>query len=267
MHARPTDLPPERHDNEDRRHRRHRPDRLEARRASSASTGTRPWPPPRAPASTRSPARASPTRSQGADGRRRRLQLAVVRGRGGAGVLPDVDPQPARRRGRRPASATTSRCRSWAPTACPDSGYLRAKVAQEKLIEESPIPYSIVHATQFFEFVNSIADAATDGDTVRLPPALHPADRGRRRREAVGRVATGAPLNGIVEVGGPEPFRLDELIREALTRAERPAPGRRRPRRALLRHQARRRQPAPRRRRALGEIRFEDWLGAFATAR
>ena len=54
----------------------------------------------------------------------------------------------------------------------PESGYFRAKIAQEKLIKESSIPYSIVHATQFFEFVKSIADAATDGNTVRLPPVL-----------------------------------------------------------------------------------------------
>ena len=64
-----------------------------------------------------------------------------------------------------------------------ESGYFRAKVAQEKLITGSPIPYSIVHATQFFEFVKSIADAATDGDTVRLAPVLDPADGGGRRRE------------------------------------------------------------------------------------
>ena len=108
----------------------------------------------------------------GRRGRRRRVELALVRGRGGAGVLPDVDPQPARRGGGRRRAAITSRCRSSAPSACPTSGYFRAKVAQEKLIKDSSIPYSIVHATQFFEFVKSIADAATDGDTVRLPPVL-----------------------------------------------------------------------------------------------
>ena len=70
-----------------------------------------------------------------------------------------------------------------------ESGYFRAKIAQEKLIKESSIPYSIVHATQFFEFVKSIADAATDGDTVRLAPVSHPADGGRRCRQlrSVGR--------------------------------------------------------------------------------
>ena len=60
----------------------------------------------------------------------------------------------------------------------PGSGYLRAKVAQEKLIADSPVPYSIIRSTQFYEFVDSIADAATEGDTVRVPDAAHPADRG-----------------------------------------------------------------------------------------
>ena len=124
-----------------------------------------------------------------------------------------------------------------------------------------------MRATQFFEFVDGIADAATEGDTVRLPPARFQPIAADDVAAAVGRVAVGAPLNGIVEIGGPEPLRFDELIRQALTRAERPAPGRRRPRRAVLRHQARRRQPAARRGAVLGEIRFADWLGAFATAR
>ena len=68
-----------------------------------------------------------------------------------------------------------------------ESGYFRAKIAQEKLIKESSIPYSIVHATQFFEFLKSIAADATDGNTVRLPPGAHPAHGGRRRRGRVGR--------------------------------------------------------------------------------
>ena len=94
-----------------------------------------------------------------------------------------------------------------------ESGYFRAKIAQEKLIEGSSIPYSIVHATQFFEFVDGIADAATDGDTVRLPPALIQPMAANDVASALGRVALGAPLNGIVEIAGPEQFRLDELVR------------------------------------------------------
>ena len=97
-----------------------------------------------------------------------------------------------------------------------ESGYFRAKIAQEKLIEGSPIPYSIVHATQFFEFVKSIADAATDGDTVRLAPVLIQPMAAEDVAAAVGRTAVGSPLNGIVEVAGPEQFRLDEFIRRGL---------------------------------------------------
>jgi uncharacterized protein YbjT (DUF2867 family) len=98
----------------------------------------------------------------------------------------------------------------------PDSGYMRAKVAQEKLIAGSTIPYSIVHATQFFEFMKSIAALATDGDTVRLPPALFQPIASEDVAKAVGRISVGSPVNGIVEVAGPEKFRMDELVRQAL---------------------------------------------------
>ena len=109
----------------------------------------------------------------------------------------------------------------------PESGYFRAKVAQEKLIKESSIPYSIVHATQFFEFVKSIADAATDGNTVRLPPVLFQPMAADDVASAVGRVATGSPLNGTIEIAGPEQFRLDEFIRQGLSARQRSARGRR----------------------------------------
>lgn len=97
-----------------------------------------------------------------------------------------------------------------------ESGFFRAKIAQEKLIKESSIPYSIVQATQFFEFVKTIADAATDGDKVRVPDALIQPMAADDVATAVGTVAVGAPLNGTVEVAGPEPLRLDELIRQSL---------------------------------------------------
>jgi uncharacterized protein YbjT (DUF2867 family) len=99
-----------------------------------------------------------------------------------------------------------------------ESGYFRAKLAQEKLIEGSPIPYSIVRATQFYEFMERIAADATDGNTVRLPPALIQPMAADDVASAVGRVAVGAPVGGKVEVAGPEQFRLDELIRGVLTR-------------------------------------------------
>ena len=98
-----------------------------------------------------------------------------------------------------------------------ESGYFRAKIAQENLIRASSIPYSIVHATQFFEFVKSIADGSTEGNTVRLAPVLIQPIAAEDVASAVAKVAVGSPVNGIVEIAGPEPFRLDELIRRGLT--------------------------------------------------
>jgi uncharacterized protein YbjT (DUF2867 family) len=97
-----------------------------------------------------------------------------------------------------------------------DSGYMRAKVVQESLIKESPVPYSIVHATQFFEFFKSIARGATTGDEVRLSPASIQPMAADDVASAVGRVTVGAPLNGTVEVGGPEVFALDEFVAHGL---------------------------------------------------
>src|SRR3984893_3139774 len=94
-----------------------------------------------------------------------------------------------------------------------ESCYFRAKIAQEELIKGSSIPYSIVRATQFFEFVKGIADFSTDGDKVPLPSALIQRMAADDVASAVGRIAMGSPVNGTVEVGGPEKFRLDELVR------------------------------------------------------
>ena len=99
----------------------------------------------------------------------------------------------------------------------PQSGYFQAKLAQEKLISEGPIPYTIVHATQFFEFLKSIADSSIVDGTVRLPNALIQPMASADVAEAVAIAAVGDPVNGITEVGGPEQFRLPELIRTALT--------------------------------------------------
>jgi uncharacterized protein YbjT (DUF2867 family) len=103
-----------------------------------------------------------------------------------------------------------------------ESGYFRAKLAQEQLIEGGSIPYSIVRATQFYEFVNRIADEATEGNTVRLPPALIQPMAADDVASAVARAAVGTPLNGMTEVGGPEQFGLDELIRGALAKRDDP---------------------------------------------
>ncbi|HEU0285416.1 MAG TPA: SDR family oxidoreductase [Nocardioidaceae bacterium] len=97
-----------------------------------------------------------------------------------------------------------------------ESGYMRAKQVQEKLIEEASIPYSIVHATQFFEFVMGIANDATEGNTVRVAPVLIQPMAAEDVATAVEQVAVGAPRNAMVEIGGPEQFRLDELVRRTL---------------------------------------------------
>ena len=99
----------------------------------------------------------------------------------------------------------------------PDSGYMRAKVAQEKLIKESPIPYSIVRATQFFEFLKRIADTATEGNTVRLPAADFQPMAADDVANIVAKVAMESPLNGTVEVGGPERLPFDEFISRGLS--------------------------------------------------
>jgi uncharacterized protein YbjT (DUF2867 family) len=98
----------------------------------------------------------------------------------------------------------------------PESGYIRAKLAQEKLIKESGIPYSIVRATQFFEFVPRIADELTVGSEVRVPPVLFQPMAAEDVAKTVGRVSVGMPLHGTIEVGGPQQFRFDEIIRRAL---------------------------------------------------
>ena len=141
-----------------------------------------------------------------------------------------------------------------------ESGYFRAKMAQEKLIEGSSIPYSIVHATQFFEFMKSIAADATDGDTVRLPPALIQPMAADDVASEVAWVAVGPPVNGIVEIAGPEQFRLDELIRGMLKAGNDP-------REVIADPQARYFGIAPSERTLLpgadpriAETRFEDWL-------
>jgi uncharacterized protein YbjT (DUF2867 family) len=90
-------------------------------------------------------------------------------------------------------------------------------MAQENLIKASDIPYTIVRATQFFEFVGAIAQSATDGQTVRLPPALMQPIVSDDVAAALAEVAIAKPLNGTVELAGPEPIRMDELVRRFLS--------------------------------------------------
>jgi uncharacterized protein YbjT (DUF2867 family) len=142
----------------------------------------------------------------------------------------------------------------------PGSPYFRAKDIQEKLIKESSIPYSIVQATQFFEFVKSIADFSTHGNQVHVAPVLIQPMAADEVARAVGRISVGTPVNGIVEVGGPQKFRLDELIRrflgafndgrEVVGDPDALYSGARLSERALV----------PENDATLAEIRFEDWL-------
>ena len=97
-----------------------------------------------------------------------------------------------------------------------ESGYIRAKAAQEQLIRASGVPYSIVHATQFLEFIAAIADSATVGNEVHLPTALIQPVASDEVAGVVAEVAMGEPLGGIVEIGGPETFPMAELARRAL---------------------------------------------------
>ena len=141
-----------------------------------------------------------------------------------------------------------------------DSSYFRAKQAQERLIKESGIPCSIVHATQFFEFIDNIAANATEGNIVRLPPVFIQPMAADDVARTVARVAVGTPANGVVEAAGPEPFRLDELVRLGLRAHQDPREvvsdpaaryfGARLDMRTLM--------PADRAR--LGDERFEEWL-------
>ncbi|HEV7645068.1 MAG TPA: SDR family oxidoreductase [Pyrinomonadaceae bacterium] len=98
----------------------------------------------------------------------------------------------------------------------PESGYLRAKMAQEKLIRESGVPYTIVHSTQFFEFLSGIAQAATDGETVRLSPAYFQPISAEDVADAMTDVALGTPANDTIEIAGSERFRMAELVRQYL---------------------------------------------------
>jgi uncharacterized protein YbjT (DUF2867 family) len=147
----------------------------------------------------------------------------------------------------------------------PDSGYLRAKIAQEKLIKESSIPYSIVRATQFFEFVMRIADSATEGDTVRLPPVRFQPMAADDVASAVCRAAMGSPLNGMIEIAGPEHFRFDELIRQALSARNDPREVIADPHARYFGTELSERSLVPADDAQLGETRFEDWLSRSAS--
>jgi uncharacterized protein YbjT (DUF2867 family) len=140
------------------------------------------------------------------------------------------------------------------------SGYFRAKLAQENLIKASSIPYSIVRATQFFEFVKQIADYSTGGNDVRLPPALIQPMAADDVAGALSGIATDSPVNGAVEIGGPEQFRLDELVRRYLAAFQDPREVTSDARGRFYGIQVSERSLIPDNNARLGETRFEDWL-------
>jgi len=141
-----------------------------------------------------------------------------------------------------------------------ESGYFRAKIAQENLIKASSVPYSIVRATQFFEFVKGIADFSTAGNKVRLPHVLFQPMAADDVASAVGRVAIGQPVNGTVEVGGPEQFRLDEAIRQGLAARKDPREVVVDPKARYYGIEVKERTLVPGNNARLGQTRFETWL-------
>ena len=145
------------------------------------------------------------------------------------------------------------------------SGYFRAKIAQENMIKGSSIPYSIVRATQFFEFVKGIADFSMDGGKVRLPTALIQPMAADDVATEVGRVAMGSPENGTVEVGGPEQFHLDELVRQGLAAFKDPREVVADPHARYYGADLSERTLVPERDARQGKIRFEDWLKSSAS--
>jgi uncharacterized protein YbjT (DUF2867 family) len=140
------------------------------------------------------------------------------------------------------------------------TGYFRAKVAQEELIKQSSIPYSIVHATQFFEFMKAIADTGTEGGTVRIAPVLFQPMAAADVSGAVAKVAAGPPLNGMVEVGGPEQFRFDEFIRHGLQAIGDPREVVADPGARYYGYLLSERSLVPGAGAELGSTRFDDWL-------
>jgi uncharacterized protein YbjT (DUF2867 family) len=149
----------------------------------------------------------------------------------------------------------------------PQSGYLRAKVAQEKIITEGPIPYTIVRATQFFEFTKRIADEATVGNTVFLPPVLFQPMAARRCCQCALQVATSSPLNNRIDIAGPEAFRFDALIRQRLSALNDSREVVADPHARYFGTELSERSIVPGDTAQLGETRFEDWLSRADAAR
>ena len=141
-----------------------------------------------------------------------------------------------------------------------ESGFFRAKLAQENLIKASSTPYSIVRATQFFEFIQKIAGISTEGNKVRLPPVLFQPMAADDVASALDRIATGSPVNGTVEIAGPEQFHLDEIVRRDLAARNDPREVISDPHARYYGIEVGERTLIPNQDARLGETRFEDWL-------
>jgi len=142
----------------------------------------------------------------------------------------------------------------------PGSGYLRAKSAQEQLIKDSTVPYTIVQATQFFEFLTDIADALTHGNAVRVPSVRIQPIAADDVARAVATMTTGMPVNGTVEIGGPEPFYLDGLIQRVLGARNDPRDVIGDPHVRYFGAELDNGSLVPGDDADLGEVRFDDWL-------
>jgi uncharacterized protein YbjT (DUF2867 family) len=141
-----------------------------------------------------------------------------------------------------------------------ESGYFRAKIAQEKLINESSIPHTIVRATQFFEFLKGLADISLDGNKVHLPPVFFQPMAADDVASAVERIAVGPPINGVVEIGGPEEFRVDELVQRRLASLKDPREVIADPNARYSGAKLSEKTLVPGNSARLGETRFETWL-------
>ena len=148
-----------------------------------------------------------------------------------------------------------------------ESGYFRGKIAQEKLIRESSVPYTIVHATQFFEFLKGLADWSMVGNEVHLPPVLFQPMAADDVASGVARVAVGPPANGIVEIAGPEQFRLDELVQRRLAQLKDPRKVISDPNARYSGAKITEKTLVPGSNARLGETRYESWLTQAAAQR
>jgi uncharacterized protein YbjT (DUF2867 family) len=148
-----------------------------------------------------------------------------------------------------------------------ESGFFRAKIAQEKLIKASSIPYSIVEATQFFEFLKGLADISMMDGKVHLPHVLFQPMAADDVASGVASVAVGPPVNGTIEIAGPEPFRLDELVRRRLAAVPDPRQVIADPNARYAGARVEERTLLPGNNARLGETRFETWLTRAAAQR